>query len=433
MKNQMRQKIVKVLTTVALCAGALGVSAAEQTQVAYGIKWTYLVSNGKAIITSNTKWVKHPESPVAIKIPAKLGGCPVEKIKERALSELKHANVQQLIIPEGVTAIYGDLMGLDSSMKTYEDSYNDHMFNWVRNESKITNITLPKTLKSIGPGAFAGVFKGKSIILPEGLECIGERAFYACKMSSIKIPESVKEIGAKAFSRTSIKSANIPSQITVIPFGLFMYTDLESVSLHDGVTKIEGCAFNNSELKSIKLPRNLTTIEDGAFGSVKPLEKIEIPNGVTSIGKEAFNRCVSLEIVTIPNSVKTIGAGAFTWCKNLTSVTIPARFKSEIPKIFGKGADDRMFEALSGSNLNDSVPPSDVFNFTGPSTASSKGSVGDNKGQVSEGDDFVGMAKFWMEKIWNEHTEAVCWGGAIIIVLMLIGSIKNAKKKAKKE
>ena len=422
MKSSAIKSLVKGFMGVTMCMCAICVVAAEKEQVAYGIKWTYLVSNGKAIITDNSKWVKQPQSPVAIKIPATLGECPVEKLRKYSLMHLAdRQNVKQLIIPEGVTTIEGDL-GIGSD-------------NMGGNNSSITSITLPKTLRIIGPEAFEGMLRGTKILLPEGLEVIGNSAFAKCKMTSIKIPDSVKDIGSEAFELCPLKAANIPKQIKVIPRGLFEHTELENITLHDDIAEIGNYAFSHTRLKNVRLPRRLRAIGNCAFMDAKLLEKIEIPNGVTSIGGYAFQGCPNLEAVSIPDSVNSIGVGAFAGWKNLTSVSIPARFKNSIKDIFAYPFTSE-FGWTNYQGRND-VPSDDIFTFTGSSnvasTSSGKGSVGDNKGQVPEDDDIVGMAKFWMEKIWNEHTEAVCWGGAILVVLMLIGSIKNAKKKAKKE
>ncbi len=417
--------LAKGIMGVAVCACAFGTFAAEMEQVAYGIKWTYLVSNGKAIITDNSTWVRYPESPVAIKIPAKLGGCSVEKLRESSLHNLASPNVKQLIIPEGVTTIEGHL-GVGS---TFGGSSN----------SRITSITLPKTLKIIGPEAFHEVLQGTQLVLPEGLEIIGKSAFMGCKMTSIKIPDSVKDIGADAFKYCPIKTANIPKQIKVVPRGLFDDTELENVILHDDITEIGNYAFSDTKLKSVRLPTKLRTIGDCAFMNAKLLEKIEIPNGVTSIGGYAFKGCPNLEEVSIPQSVNSIGVGAFAGWKNLTSVSIPAGFKKGITDIFAYPfTSDFGWTNYQGGH---DVPPGDIFTFTGSSSASSpssrKGSDDDDS-DLSDvvgdyGDDLFAKVGLWMDKMWNEHTEAVCWGGVVLVILMLIGSIKNAKKKDKKE
>ena len=67
------------------------------------------------------------------------------------------------------------------------------------NDRKVTSVTLPSTLRSIGKVAFAEVPIEK-LDLPEGLQSIGERAFMGCDLiKSIIIPASVTELGSGAF------------------------------------------------------------------------------------------------------------------------------------------------------------------------------------------------------------------------------------------
>ena len=82
------------------------------------------------------------------------------------------------------------------------DDYSE-MYSSKRN--KINNIVFPLTLKAIESKAFQCALL-TSIILPEGLEKIGEKAFYYCNKDNDKnplieiyLPSSVKEIGKDCF------------------------------------------------------------------------------------------------------------------------------------------------------------------------------------------------------------------------------------------
>lgn len=73
--------------------------------------------------------------------------------------------------------------------------------------SNVKNIVFPSTLKEIGVGSFSCVglkkVQLKRIILPEGLEKIGQQAFFfaGSKMfEQLYIPKGVKEIGKSSFS-----------------------------------------------------------------------------------------------------------------------------------------------------------------------------------------------------------------------------------------
>ena len=66
------------------------------------------------------------------------------------------------------------------------------------NDRKVTRITLPSTLRSIGRSAFS-MNAAETITLPNGLQEIGPRAFVGGKMTEIIVPASVTKLGEAAF------------------------------------------------------------------------------------------------------------------------------------------------------------------------------------------------------------------------------------------
>ncbi|GHV11666.1 hypothetical protein FACS189491_03300 [Spirochaetia bacterium] len=66
--------------------------------------------------------------------------------------------------------------------------------------SRLTDITIPKSIKKIGTSAFASSYSLRSIIFENGIEVIGDRAFTGCSnLIRISFPDSLKVIGANAF------------------------------------------------------------------------------------------------------------------------------------------------------------------------------------------------------------------------------------------
>ena len=65
---------------------------------------------------------------------------------------------------------------------------------------KMEEITLPRSLKSIGKEAFQYCDELRSIIIPDGIETIPENCFWGCKkLKDITFPASIKKIDRKAF------------------------------------------------------------------------------------------------------------------------------------------------------------------------------------------------------------------------------------------
>ncbi len=246
-------------------------------------------------------------------------------------------------------------------------------------DKKVTSITIPNYVTSIGDSAFYGCYSLESITIPNSVTSIGGHAFEGCSsliynesdnlkylgndtnkclylagttssaitnatikntckfisinaflncssLTSITIPNSVTSIGDSAFEGcSSLTSITIPNSVTSIGDSAFSScSSLTSITIPDSVTSISSYAFSGcSSLESVTIPNSVTSIWSGAFCSCSSLESISIPNSITSINSYAFDGCSSLTSITIPNSVTSIDWGAFDGCSSLTSVTIP--------------------------------------------------------------------------------------------------------------
>ena len=191
---------------------------------------------------------------------------------------------------------------------------------------KLTSVTIPNSVTSIGQGAFSGCTGLTSITIGNSVTSIGEAAFYNCTgLTSITIPNSVTSIGEYAFGYCSgLISIDIPNSVTSIADYAFEYcTELTSITIGNSVTSIGEAAFYNcTELTSIDIPNSVTSIGYAAFYNCTGLTSITIGNSVTSIGQGAFYNCTGLTSITIPNSVTSIGEYAFGYCSGLISATI---------------------------------------------------------------------------------------------------------------
>ena len=97
-----------------------------------------------------------------------------------------NSQITKVIIPEGYTNI-GD-----------NAFYNN---NYTHNLNVTFTVTLPSTLKEIGTSAFQGALQMTDVILPEGLKTIGKQAFKGCKnLTDPKFPSTLKEILSEAYS-----------------------------------------------------------------------------------------------------------------------------------------------------------------------------------------------------------------------------------------
>ena len=93
------------------------------------------------------------------------------------------------------------------------------------------NSTIPKSVTSIGSGAFAGCSTLISLTIPESITSIGDGAFQSCTgLTSVSIPESVTSIGNYAFQGcNSLTSVMIPSKVKSIGYYAFYSDNLMTV------------------------------------------------------------------------------------------------------------------------------------------------------------------------------------------------------------
>lgn len=167
--------------------------------------------------------------------------------------------------------------------------------------------------------------------------CISRQLFYKTKLESIIIPNNVTSIGEKAFGECSgLTSFVIPQSVKSIQSDAFMScANLVTISVESGNliydtrnncnaiietksnTLIAGC-------KSTIIPNDVTSIEEYAFYGYTGLTSIIIPSSVTSIGEWAFYGCSGLTSLSLSGSVTTIGRYAFYGCSGLTSITLPS-------------------------------------------------------------------------------------------------------------
>lgn len=197
------------------------------------------------------------------------------------------------------------------------------------------------TVTSIAKSAFLSGMA--SVSIPQGINNIGDYAFYGCSnLSNIKCEVTTPPtVGASTFDSYRAKLEvvdgcgllyngaeywnkfyNEQFLVDGIYYGLLSETEVcvisNNVSMYSGdITIPESITIEGNTLKVIGIGEN-------AFMGCSGLISIEIPAGVTSIGNYAFCGCSGLTSIEIPAGVTSIGNYAFMGCSGLTSIEIPA-------------------------------------------------------------------------------------------------------------
>ena len=158
-------------------------------------------------------------------------------------------------------------------------------------------VRLPQKLKVIGRGAFLNYY-GKTIEFPSTLRRIHAEAFYnSGALENIIIPEGVEEIGEFAFYNCrKAKRIQLPSTLKVIDNYAFagVGCDVESELI-----------FSEGELERIG---------NGAFMSMQTITELSLPSTVVSLGMGAFALSVNLKYLKLPENLETLKTEAFSKC-----------------------------------------------------------------------------------------------------------------------
>lgn len=199
-----------------------------------------------------------------------------------------------------------------------------------------------------------------AIEIPEGVECIAEKAFqdntnitavkcattvreicnhafWGCEnLSDITLNEGLTNIGLEAFGSTNLEEINLPASINemgLTPFSCPIYVD----DANEEYSDIDGVLYDKDKTTLILYP---SLIEE---------DIIELPESVEFIEAYAFENNEAEEIV-LPECIVGLENNIFSGCQNLKVLTI----HSDSPA--GINVHDKAFEGFEVENCVLRVP-----------------------------------------------------------------------------
>ena len=309
-------------------------------------------------------------------IPNKVSGYSVKKIDSHAFIGVSLTNLQ---IPASVEILgynvfeHGNLKKsievdeVNSYFKSIDGVlYNKDLTKLIKypNEKLDTTFEIPGSVVEIEDYAFRSARLLESITFDENsqLEKIGSYAFEYTRITSVSIPKSVEVIGYRAFSgsgletvifktnsqlksigsfafyNTSIESMVIPEKVNEIGYGIIRslhFINIEVTAENKYFKSVDGVLFNKDMTKLLaypnrkesltyEIPSSVIEVANYAFNSAK-IKSIVIPSSVEMIGYRAFYRTSTLESVTFKanSRLKSIGNEAFQ-DSAIANIIIPA-------------------------------------------------------------------------------------------------------------
>lgn len=172
-------------------------------------------------------------------------------------------------------------------------------------DSDVTSVSIPNTVKGIGNSAFA----------------------YCAFLTEIQIPSSVTSFGSSIFTGSGITNP-------IICGNTFLYCPPSYEGKYHipmGITEILGSAFSGcTKITKIIIPHGVTKINKSTFSGCTSLEDISMPGTLTYVDQYAFYGCSSLKECILPPIVSCIGEMAFYGCTSLESIILPASMTTSV-------------------------------------------------------------------------------------------------------
>jgi len=294
-----------------------------------------------------------------------------------AWEDMMSSRVKNISIPKTVTTIGKNAFSEANKLETItfaEDSQltsiGEHAFDTC---SAIKSITLPDRFKTIGEAAFADCKALKTVEAGNSLEEIGTEAFKRTGLESIDLPATIKTIGKDAFSEcNSLKAINVS--------GTVAYRSEDGVLLSDrGKTLLVYPAAKTTTEYTV--PDSVEAIADRAFSGNSKIIDLNTGKNTKTIGENAFRNMSALTTLTMENSVESLGKMTFYFSSyssssKLESVTLSEKLKS-LPEycFYGCNSLEELTIPKSVELIDSGSIPSSVENVTIKSTGETSESL----------------------------------------------------------
>ena len=286
-----------LLTAVFMLLGCLSIQAANDDLITKQIT----INLDKAGTLPNKIASSEMYKITNLKIIGEINGTDWNMIREMAGRDNRgydtEGKLSVLDLSEAKIVKGGDSYYSGDNCYTSNDEIGEYAF---KDCSRLTSLTLPVGITSIGYDAFAYCSGLTSLTLPAGITSIGEYAFSRCSgLTSLNLPAGITSIDKYAFSGCSrLTSLTLPAGITSIGEFAFSYcSGLTSIYVYaEKVPRIgryafEGCA---SRKCTLYVPKgtydNYRLSEFGYFENIVEFDATGIDKTTTSTDVEEVSR-----------------------------------------------------------------------------------------------------------------------------------------------
>lgn len=239
--------------------------------------------------------------------------------------------------------------------------YNSKTYNVVRIANRgfqynwFKSVIIPEGINVIGEEAFSGCHNLTKVVMPNSVTLILKQAFSGCRINNVHIPDNIMQIGVRAFDSLLMTKIDIPSSCNYIAQDAFSSFSLLEINVDesnptyasvDGVLYIKEWSLDGDRLilyfcpmgrnKTVKIPNTAYSIARYAFEDCTNIPSIIFPPSLEYIGYiqytsarygcsytlGTFGNCKKLTEINIPKSVRYIDEHAFAWCENIKNIYV---------------------------------------------------------------------------------------------------------------
>lgn len=298
-------------------------------------------------------------------IPSEINSFAVAEIRDGVF--MNNSSIREVVFPDTLEVIGADAFAYCNNLKKVifgknvrkigENAFADcgESVEFVSGEAKITEVgdnafgNYAIDPDENGVIVIGGVVVGyvgyeKTVIVPENVTIIAERAFVSARfVSAIDFSSAIEliEIKEEAFSGLEeITRVDFPNALRIIGekafFGCVRLKEINGTP-ESGVASsaFDECGTERNDCWEVRngvlrryrgtatcvvLPSGITEIADNAFKGNSYVETVVFPDELTVVGNSSFENCVNLKTVIINAKLTAIGAKAFSGCERLSAI-----------------------------------------------------------------------------------------------------------------